>query len=369
MARADRPYLCFFPYLPLNRSCKFGPWLLDPLRDYQGSWLSPEFERMSRDFMTSFQGFDGQPLKNVAILSHVIHGIDGRLPNAPQRLAIQRAIEFCTLDQNAKHGDPNAGHASVTSDNAELLIWPVDTENGRVTLTRGSIVSVTSGGHRINHRSFAVPSPLEVHIPMFGVTIDEELLAALYRLFTRRLTGHDDAHRKRIITSIGWLSQAWRNTPSIRLEERIIMLKTGYEALFDSSRTWVCARRIRTLYETQLAGVDDRGARDILWSPSERPRFTRIYNNQTSQLTDIQHWFMMFGDARNSIIHQGAVPKLNYRASKSAYNGNMVLTAERLLRESIKVSLIQFGYPNLWRSQLWRAINRSLAKQNRRRAV
>jgi hypothetical protein len=356
------PYLCFFPYLPLSRTCQFGPWQVGPLGDYKGSWESAEFERMSRDFIASFRDSNGQPLRSIALLSHGSRGVDGRLPRAPQRLAIQRAIEFATLDQNPKPSDPNAGLGSATSDNAELMIWPVDIKSGRVTLSRGSMVSVMSGGNRINHRNFAVPSPLEVNIPWSSVTLDRELLAALYHLFTRRLRGDDDALRKRIMTSIGWLSQAWRNTPSIRPEDRIVMLKTGFEALCGTSSTPRCAEHLRNIYEATLAGATVRDTEDILWSPVERDRFSREYHGRTYGITDLQHWFMEFGDARNKVIHDGLTPRLNYRVSKSAYNGHLVHTAERLLRDTIKVSMAHFGYPNMWRSMLWRAIDREMAR-------
>src|SRR4051794_25509346 len=95
------PYLCFFPYLPLGRTCKFGPWQIGPLGSYKGSWVSAEFERMARDFIASFRDSSGQSLRNVALLSHGSRGVDGKLPRAPQQLAIRRAIEFGVLDQNA----------------------------------------------------------------------------------------------------------------------------------------------------------------------------------------------------------------------------------------------------------------------------
>lgn len=314
--------------------------------------------------MASFRDSTGRPLQNMALLVHGVHGVDGRLPNAPQRLAIRRAIEFAALDQNALPSDPNFGHRSTTSDNAELVIWPVDVESGRVTLSRGSIVSVMAGGHQVGHRGFTVPSPLEINVPAFGVTLDNELVAVLYRLFMRRgLNDSDTTRRKNIETAIGWLSQAWRNTPSIRPEDRIVMLKTGFEALFGESSTWKCAESIRQFYETSLAGVTELGARDLLWSPTETERFSRTFKNNTTPITDLQHWFMAFGDARNAIIHDGVSPKLTYRTKLSAYNGHMVFTAERLLRETIKVSLGHFGYPDIWRPQIWRAIAHQMPKR------
>jgi hypothetical protein len=70
-----------------------------------------------------------------------------------------------------------------------------------------------------------------------------------------------------------------------------------------------------------------------------------------------EHWFMSFADARNTIIHQGIVPSLTYaNAANTEYEGPFVFTGEFVLRAVIKVSLAQFGYPDLWRSAVWRAV-------------
>jgi hypothetical protein len=64
-----------------------------------------------------------------------------------------------------------------------------------------------------------------------------------------------------------------------------------------------------------------------------------------------------FADARNTIIHEGVVPSLTYaNPSNAEYEGPFVFTAEFLLRAVIKVSVAQFGYPDLWRSATWRAV-------------
>ena len=68
---------------------------------------------------------------------------------------------------------------------------------------------------------------------------------------------------------------------------------------------------------------------------------------------------MAFSKVRNTIIHDGLTPKLIYRKRGSSYNGNMIMTAERLLRESIKVSMGGLGYPHLGRTPLARAIHRA----------
>jgi hypothetical protein len=237
MANASGPYLLFFPYLPIKGSYSLGPWNLVPLSDYTGPWLNVDFERQSKAFMASFRDAGGKPLDSMYVLSHGPYGMDGKLPTGPQRVAIQRAIDFAVLDNNPAHDSDNAGLGTVTTDNTEFFIWPIDVYSGRVTLSRGSMVHMMAGGYRIDD-NLRVPAPLELQVPTWTFSLDGELLAAMYHLFTRRSTGATDLDRRRIGVAVGWLSKAWRNSPSISMADRVVFLKTGFEALSDLSNTY-----------------------------------------------------------------------------------------------------------------------------------
>ena len=79
---------------------------------------------------------------------------------------------------------------------------------------------------------------------------------------------------------------------------------------------------------------------------------------------------MAFGDARNTIIHDGKVPQLMYKGPKPmckdpnpAYDGHFVCTAEFLLRGVIKVLLSKLEYDDAWRPKLYRTIKTTLEEQ------
>jgi len=362
--RSGNPCLLFFPYLPVQGVYGLGPWQLGPLEAYQGQWASEDFERLSQIFLSSFKDAIGNPLGNVYLLSHKKRGMDGVRPTRPQIRAIQRSIDFALLDRS--FSSPQAdGWFSITSDNSEFFVWPIDTAGGYVALGRGSIISVLNGGLRIDD-GLAVPAPLELHMPIAPLTLDAELVTAMYGLFTRRFAGSDDVLRKRIEVAVGWLAKAWRNSPSVTMDDRIVFLKTGFEALSGGiSNTRDCARWLRTLFETELAGTTWQGTSHLLWSPREKPRFTYQHASRPwteSNVTELQHWFLTFGERRNTIIHDGTSPKFSYTLRGSRYNGFIFRTAERLLRESIKVSMKQLGYPDIWRSETRRSLGRLLSK-------
>ena len=70
---------------------------------------------------------------------------------------------------------------------------------------------------------------------------------------------------------------------------------------------------------------------------------------------------MAFGDARNTIVHEGKLPPLTYDGSNPAYTGPFFFTAEFLIRGVIKVLLsTKLGYDDAWRSELYRTIKANL---------
>ena len=76
-------------------------------------------------------------------------------------------------------------------------------------------------------------------------------------------------------------------------------------------------------------------------------------------LTDLEHWFMAFARARNTIIHEGVVPSLSHAQPGTPYDGHVVWTAEYLFRAAAKASLAGLGYPDIRRSATWRAVKRA----------
>ena len=351
------PYLVFFPYLSIQGQYTIGPWDLPPLSEFSGPWLSSKFEDLSKTFIGAFRDANGNAFSNTYVLVHGKRGMDGNRPTRLAIGAIQSAINFSVLDRNPRPGSDNAGMMTSTTDNTELFIWPIDTIGGYVALGRGSIVPVVDGGHQMTD-SLRVAAPLELHMP-WGPRIDQDLLTSMYQLGTRRFGAADDLTRKRVEVAIRWLSQSWRNSPSIRMTDRVIFLKTGFEALSGGlSDSWACAKWLRQLHEQDLGGQTALNLEHMLWSTKEKERHAVTFRKKVHNITDLQHWFMAFAGARNLIIHQGITPKLTYRQRGSRYNGLLPYTAERLLRESIKVSMASLGYPDLWRPEL----NRTIAK-------
>lgn len=362
------PYLAFCPYLPVHKVIEFGDWALGPVDAFEDRWSDPKFKAPSKAFLAKFVDHAGKPIEKPSLFCRRGGQIDGQLPSAEEIEALEAAIGFAFLDENPRRTKDAQQQAwnVLTADNTEPFFWPVDVETGYVTVTTGLMVRTLGGGYRIGDAELVIKPPLDLHMPLGSQSADAMCLEAVYRtvLSSLQKPGTNQT-ADRIKTAIGWFVKAWRNTATVHFPERVVFLKTAFEALTGTSKSHLSARALRQLFEA----VPDTSATDaerLAWSPAEEPIHTRTFmkngKQQTEQITDLEQWFMSFADARNTIIHQGVVPSLVYNAANANYKGHFVFTAEYLLRTVVKVSLAQFGYPDLWRSPSWRAVKAACAE-------
>lgn len=370
------PFLAFCPYLPVHETIEFAGWELGPLKAFDGRWSDQHFEARAKAFLEKFVDGAGAPVKNPSILCRHGRAIDGALPDPSEMDALENAIAFAFLDQNPRHG-PKTEHRSwavVTADNTEVYFWPIDVESGYVAVRTGIMVSTLGGGYQIGDRELVIRPPLDLHLPLGAQKADPMALDAVYRtVLSSAATPGANVTGDRIKVAIGWLAKAWRNTSTVHWSERIVFLKTAFEAITATDKSHISAQRLRDLFRA----VPNTSATDadlLMWSPAETPSRTRNWvdrggNARVDQLTDLEHWFMEFASARNSIIHNGIVPTLTYNQLDSEYSGHYVFTAEFLLRAVIKVSLGTLGYPDLWRSEIWRIVKAAYDKLSAQEAL
>lgn len=362
-SRMTHPHLAFCPYLSVRNVIEFADWELGPFESFEDRWADVKFKAQSKAFLAKFVDNAGKPIEHPSLLCRRGDQIDGELPSPEEIAALEAAIAFAFLDENPRRTPDTArqGWNVLTTDNAEPFFWPVDVEAGDVTVTTGLMFQTLGGGYRIDDAELVIRPPLDLHLPLGSQTADAVCLDAIYRTVLSSLrTPGANPTADRIKTAIGWLAKAWRNTATVHFPERVVFLKTAFEAMTGTSKSHVSAQRLRQLFEAvQEASPTDSDR--LVWSPAEQAvhawTFTKNGKPQTVQVTGLEHWFMSLGDARNTIIHQGVVPSLMYsNPSNTEYEGPFVFTAEFLLRAVVKVSLAQFGYSDLWRSATWRAV-------------
>jgi hypothetical protein len=216
------PCLVFCPYLPLKDVMEFADWRLGPLEAFE-NWSDPRFKERAETFLRKFVDAHGRAIENPTIIGPRSGALDGQVPAGDKIRALQAALDFGFLDANPRYTEESSSSSwtVMTADNTEIFLWPIDVENGHVTVTTGGMVKTLSGGFRIDDPGFQVRSPLELRLPLGAGTADIERIDAVYNLCLNSLRSPGaNKNADHLRTAINWFTKAWRNTPSIR-EPRI----------------------------------------------------------------------------------------------------------------------------------------------------
>lgn len=333
-------HIGLFPALPLARNLELGEWIAGTPPS-EISWALGRFRELSETLMGSFanRGFKGG-----ALLWHRDRGFDGSLPADEDIAAIRAAVTFAVLDANDRlDGDLNKGHHLATTENADLFLQSIDEEDGGITHVRGGALKRTIvGGLKIG----GDPPPLADAVePILGTVPASAKLAAA--VFTAVRSGSSVGPT--IATAAEWHRLALANPGAVTTPQRLVALKTGFEALLHESKSHKSARLLRRLFEGATAAHQDLLPwRGVLWSPTERTDLLRTWETPegkkgTERRSEIEDWFMALADARNDIIHSGFLKAGDYAAPPerplSRYAGSLFWVGERVLREAIKAML------------------------------
>ena len=354
------PVIIAFPFLPLAEPVEFDKWWLGPASSFGGQWFSEDFKELAWTFLLSFQDSVGGPIKNPALLAQRNDGISGTRPSHRERESLRKAILFSTIDRNDYWtSDSNMSTSHVTADNTDYWEQPLDINSGSILLERGARVRTQIFGQRLSAPGSNIRATTETVMPQCAIHLDNLLVDALYEILMR-LEGdfeeqtEERAPIERLSTAISWLEKTWLNTPSIGWEDRLVFLKTAFEALTGFPQTQKASKKLKSIIEsTEKQEGSELELRTLLWRPDEGTRI-RSFNGKRQEVTEIEHWYGALADARNKVIHEGTVPNLHYEEPDSAYNGHLVETGDRVLREAVKVEMGNLGYPEAWRDTFGR---------------
>lgn len=328
-------------------------------------WPNAATEQHVKAFLSKFTDTAGKSIQQPTLI--VRASTDLPLSNRPtnsETHGLELAIGFASIDGNPRYRRGQQGWGTQTADNGEVFVWPTDVGRPYVTLRTGSMMlSVVGSGWKISDAAFSIRPPLEVHTGE-SARLRADVATAVYRLGRGDFDHIDGPLCGRLRAAINWLLKAWKNTASIRPEDRVVFLKTGFEALTDTSKSRQSATKLREIFES-LKPIGPIAAKnnELAWSPRERPVHKWTWKSgKTEFMTRLEHWFVAFAEARNTIVHEGHVPRLVYRHRRSPFDGHFVFTAEWILRKAIKIQFERLGARGLWQSdtgrlasRLWRA--------------
>ena len=361
------PYLLFCPYISLpqwlDRPIEFADWELGPLRFFEGRWASEWFKKQATAFLHKFvRPHDDWPI-DPALLCRKGKQLDGQKPSDEEVKALELSLAFASIDCNPRRillENSNLKEAVRTTENAELHLWLIG--DGNATVNTGYLIPICIVYATAN---FTIRPPLDIHMPSLAPRPDPLVLTGIYKTVLGSLHSPGaNSTADNIRVAVEWLAKALSNTQAVQWPERLVYLKTAFEALTGTSTNWKSARKLREIFEA-LPHTTERNAEILVWSPEEKPLHTRTWVNKNDQsqstlITDLEHWFIAFGEARNGIIHDGRLPEPTYSGSNSAYDGPFFFTAEFLLRGVIKVLLSGLGYKDAWQPEFLRTMYTAL---------
>jgi hypothetical protein len=374
-----------FPYLPLRDPLQLGDrWEVRPLSKFAGPWPSDWFGDAVREIAGKHVARDGSVIQNPAVLVENMHGVTGDVPDNEQLNAIEVALGLGVVDSlpfwrspaelkllaeyKAGLGDRSADELfedlveenensrlaswmAGTSDNVEPYIWPVN-RGASIAMEYGAIVRTTVGG------SVKVVAPTELNLPL-GISLDSERVSALYKVLTLAPV---DTTARQLREGLRWMLQAWRNTPSLPAEQRVVLLRTAFEVVLaheEQIGKEKLARRLSERFDELLDGAPvDPG--EMLWQPGLERSIDAVEgaHGHHGPYNDLERWFIGFSAARNAVVHDGAAGPLEDTEETSAFAGEYWWVATRVLRDVALAELHGRGYEALWKHELGRALRK-----------
>ena len=185
------PHLVFCPYLPMPERVTFADWELGPLEFFEDRWADDHFKCQATDFLRHFVGTDNKPINNPVLLCRKGKRLDGQQPTRDELTALELSLAFAFIDRNPRRrlsGNHHDGSQTVTADNVELQVWPIDLESGHVTKSCGSLVSTMTGGYRIGDPDLVFSPPLGLNSALSARTPDCRVLSGIYETVLQSLS-------------------------------------------------------------------------------------------------------------------------------------------------------------------------------------
>lgn len=323
----------FFPYLSLAEPIVTREWGLGGLSVGKPEWRESPVGDWAAAFIRKLRGPNGEA--GVPATMAIARPVDGQQPSGEALVeklnALATAVQFAAILTNCTYSAVRWEQEHlVTLENGELRVVEVNTDTRTVAWQEGFI----------RRRTMSVPldDPDAVfHAPptLFAIpTIAPDLaaLSSVYGANMRAVEGDEAAQR--ILGAIHWYLEAWRNSRSALIRDRIFYLKTGLDALVGTDKTQRAIPLLRGLYERGAARRTD-----ILWTASTQEFERTDSRGTTYRQPAFDHWYWALSDQRNLLIHESSEPSWQHEEPGSIYAGGYFETAERVLRELILLAL------------------------------
>lgn len=245
----DCPSLYLFPYLRLREGVTAGPWSLQPLDPKKVAAPFDETGRTLKAVLARFRDEAGQPLTTATLVRRTEPEPASGKAREHERDALRAAVLFAVANANAGHGNEIPWEAPAlnvaTAEVATFFVGEVAAlEDGTFVRTRGGTLNRRIVGGGTVHDDLVVVPPPEGLVSIPDVTLDGELLDAVYQVSVEALSDKSPKINKEVWAALHWHGRAWENPPLHSMPDILVQLKTALEALSGGSGT---AKGIRVL--------------------------------------------------------------------------------------------------------------------------
>lgn len=306
--------IAFLPYAPLLHETQLGDVRFYPIKPGQRNVLYKHIkDRAIREHIKAFfrqhQTIGKFEIENIALAT--VGDLNLRVLNDEEMAKLEIAkhiLTFACIDRN-RYFD------WCTSDNFEIIYQSFIPGNMSIAPVSGAIHSMMDGGWEIKDIVFSKPHWIK--IPSY-VDYDKDLLSA----FERCLTDKDDLQNQRILRSLGWYYNAYKNTHDISQFSRILMMATAFETLLGLGNEK--RRKFRSKIH-KLLGEDSELSIPITVPTKDGGKTTELWSAK-------QVWADCFYKLRSAIVHGDSIKheQINYN------NRGHFFIADRFYRECVK---------------------------------
>jgi hypothetical protein len=287
------------PYLPLTEIVQVGPWTLLPFATLSETEALPDaIHRSVMRLADAYKLPSGGGRHVGAALYPSGAGIGSgfeRSALGPLRRALLAGAiasnPYMATDED--DGDPNAGHAVATTENATLWAHPITDGDSYVIET--GVLTRTLAYHRADPDEPLPPvaPPVELPSNLFG-RFDQEIADATYAVITA-----GDVAGRRLHRALDWYRVAYSNAEALSLDVRIGATRSAVEVLTgagDGSKKIV--RALGRLLGDETTPRETRTS--VIW--------TKGGEQVPVELTRDEWWMARLCELRNTIVHGDEVP-------------------------------------------------------------
>lgn len=295
--------VAFMPFAKAKTEFKISGISFWPFGDKQNEYIQDTKirDRLNKIFETYITTC-GQKIDSFTIASTGI--IDFHRFSQAEIDSLEQAkyiLSFICIEKNNKRRfEPREKKGSYvnwcTADNFEIVFQNFELEKDFIAPRSGAIHSITDC-IPLEGAKFTLPTWINNH---FVIDYDPSLLSALELCLDMRDSNPDC---QKIIRSLEWFYDAYKNSHDVSHKTRIIMLSTAFETLLDLDDNVKYGKKGDFCIKI-----------DGLFGNKEKPETKKLTiiktkkGTATENLTEKQRWAVNFYELRSDIVHGDEIP-------------------------------------------------------------